>query len=185
VRQLVRRYLAPIRVCTGAVIDFQQTPASVSIPQLDTIAWVPYPAPAVFEVNEFALVPRSNCLAILEVKSSAYNVPALEQRLEVTQINSLTAEPVESEYDLQAYTFGMGVVCLQQAHQQDKRLDDLRDSGRVVVLFQEGENGECDPNPSDIFRLVNFLAAIRVRAARRERESIQINIDLLRNKHRT
>jgi hypothetical protein len=55
----------------------------------------------------------------------------------------------------------------------------------VAVLFQEGQNGECDPNPSDILRLVNFLAAIRVRAARRERETIQINIDLLRNERRT
>ncbi len=41
VRQLVRRYLAPIRVCTGAVIDQAQSPGSEKIPQLDTIAWIP------------------------------------------------------------------------------------------------------------------------------------------------
>ena len=181
VRQLVRKYLAPIQVCTGAAIDQYQNPGSTSIPQIDMIAWVPYPAPAVFEVGEFALVPRSSCLAILEVKSSAYDMPALENRLEVTQIRSLTAEPIEGERYLQAVAFGMGVICLRQTNQGNRRLDELRDSGRVAVLFQESEEGECVANPADILNLVNFLSAIRLRAALREREGIQINVDLLQD----
>jgi hypothetical protein len=71
VRRFVRKYLAPIRVSTGGVIDENQTPGA-SIPKLDTIAWIPGPVAAVFEVGDFGLVPRSSCLGILEIKSSAY-----------------------------------------------------------------------------------------------------------------
>jgi hypothetical protein len=182
VRQFVRKYLSPIRVSTGAVIDQFQSRGSISIPQIDTIAWVPYPAPAVFEIGEFALVPRSSCLGILEVKSSAYSKvdSALKERLEVTTIRALTAEPIEGEDYLQAVAFGMGVICLQQTNQGSSLLDELRESGRVVVLFEEKEKGECTPNTADIFGLVNFLSAIRLRAALRESHGIQINVDLLR-----
>jgi len=183
VRQFVRRYLAPIRVCRGAVIDQEQTPGSKRIPQIDTIAWIPGPAPAVFEVGEFALVPRSSCLGILEVKSSAYNVQALEDRTEPDFVNSITAEledglgregPIRGAME----SFGMGVVSLLQEEQRGSaKLQQLRRDNRVVVLFEEKGN-DCEPQPKDIYRLVNFLAILRRRAALREGGQL-INMGLL------
>src|SRR5690349_500922 len=58
VRALIRRYLFPLRVSTGAVIDQSNAPGAQNLPQLDTIVWTPSPVPAIFEVGEFALVPR-------------------------------------------------------------------------------------------------------------------------------
>jgi hypothetical protein len=115
VRQLVRKYLAPIRVCSGGVIDQAQSPGGY-IPQLDTIAWIPGPVPAVFEAGEFALVPRSSSLGILEVKSSAYDVDALAERTEPDFVNTVTAdlEPLGYEGQIQGASFGMGVVSLLQ-----------------------------------------------------------------------
>ena len=80
VRQFIRKYLSPIRISTGGVIDQDQTPGGY-IPQLDTIAWIPGPVAAIFEVGDFGLVPRSSCLGILEIKSSAYSGAAPPQNL--------------------------------------------------------------------------------------------------------
>jgi hypothetical protein len=176
VRQLVRRYLAPIRVCTGAVIDQAQSPGSKRVPQLDTIAWVPGPVPAVFEVGEFALVPRSSSLGILEVKSSAYDVPKLERQTDPELIKSVTADPLPTER-LEQVIFGMGVVSVLQQDQGSAKLKDLRAAGRIVVLFQE-QGESYIPQTTDIYRLVNFLATLRWRAAAREGQ-VQINMDLL------
>lgn len=177
VRKLVRRYLAPIRVSTGAVIDLAQSPGSNKIPQLDTIAWIPNPAPAVFEVGEFALVPRSSCLGLLEVKSSVYNDEALNGLSERTApdfVEPHTAEllPDGHEGDVvnaRKGSFGMGVVSILQENQQKylEELNALREAERVVVLFEE-RNGVAEPQPKDIYRLVNFLAVLRLRAALRE-----------------
>ena len=92
VRQFVRRYLAPIRVSTGGVIDQAQSPGG-HIDQLDTIAWIPGPVAAIFEIGDFGLVPRSSCLGILEIKSSAYTgaVDKLEERTSRTFVDPITA----------------------------------------------------------------------------------------------
>ena len=175
VRKFVRHYLAPIRVSTGAVIDQAQSPGS-KIPQLDTIAWIPNPAPAVFEMGEFALVPRSNCLGILEVKSSAYNdemMDNLEERTRPEFIEPLTAERLDDGHEGDVFNvrncFGMGIVSILQENQRKylKRLNDLRNANRAVTLFEE-INNKPEPRPEDIYRLVNFLAVLRLRAACRE-----------------
>ncbi len=184
VRQFVKRYLFPIRVCSGAVIDQSQTPGSGHIPQLDTIAWIPNPAPAVFEVGEFALVPRSSSLGVLEIKSSAYDLKSLETRTEPTFVKSVTADFADSGSEGQLRgnweTFGMGVVCLLKRDQTHRgKLAELRKAWRLVVLFEEDEDDSCVPQPDDIYNLVNFLAALRYRARKREGE-LFINNSLLR-----
>jgi len=177
VRQFVRRYLAPIRVCTGAVIDQKQTPGSISIPQIDTIAWVPQPVSAVFEIGEFAVIPRSSSLGILEVKSSAYDVNKLEEQTDPERIKSLTAEPVETE-TTKGSIFGMGIVSVLQKNQSNGTLEDLRVANRVVVLFHEHDEG-YEPQVEDIYRLVNFLAALRMRAAERALSPVGVRMALI------
>ncbi len=176
VRKFVRNYLAPIRVSTGAVIDQAQSPGSNQIPQLDTIAWIPNPAPAVFEIGEFALVPRSNCLGILEVKSSAYSdemMDNLEKRTCPEFIKPLTAEILNDGHEGDVFNvrkcFGMGIVSILQETQRKylQQLNDLRDADRAVTLFEERDD-RPEPRSEDIYRLVNFLAVLRLRAACRE-----------------
>lgn len=175
VRKFVRAYLSPIRVSTGAVIDQAQSPGS-EIPQLDAIAWIPNPAPAVFEVGEFALVPRSNCLGILEVKSSVYSSKAmkqLEKRSSPKFVGPVTAEILDDGHEGEVINvrscFGMGVVSILLKSQRKylERLNALREANRVVTLFEEGDD-KPEPRSEDIYRLVNFLAVLRLRAACRE-----------------
>jgi hypothetical protein len=60
----------------------------------------------------------------------------------------------------------MGIVSILQENQRKhlKRLNDLRDADRAVTLFEE-INNKPEPRPEDIYRLVNFLAVLRLRAA--------------------
>ena len=185
-RQLVRRYLAPIRVCSGGVIDQMQSPGD-QIPQLDTIAWIPGPVPAVFEVGEFALVPRSSCLGILGVKSSLYDdAKQLEEKTDPNFVGSVSAdlEDTGHEGELLSFVqnggcFGIGVVSLLQENQRGStRLESLRKAHRVFVLFEE-QGDKCVAQTGDIYRLINFLAILRFRAAAREGR-LSINPELLR-----
>jgi hypothetical protein len=178
IRQLVRRYLAPIRVSTGAVIDQAQKPGSKEIPQLDTIAWIPGPVSGVFEIGEFALVPRSSCLGILEIKSSAYAkaVKELEKRTDPKFVNSLTADIGDTngrEAEFQGYidggqSFSLGVVSVLRKDQLAiRKIKELREKGRVVVIFEEADQ-KFEAQKRDIYRLVNFLGMLRLRATLRD-----------------
>lgn len=174
VRRFVQKYLAPIRVCSGAVIDQNQVPGSKKIPQLDTIAWIPGPVPAIFESGDFGLVPRSSALGILEIKSSAYKkgVKNIEKRTERTFADSVTADIKDvqgREGELLGWgIFAMGVICLLQEDQRgNSLLEQLEKEGRAVVLFEQ--KGDCSvEKPEGIYRLVNFLSILRFRAALRE-----------------
>ena len=178
VRNLIVRYVAPLRVSTGAVIDQSNKPYDARLPQVDTIVWAPSPAPAVFQVGEFALVSRSSAFAVLEVKSSAYDTASLDKRLSQKLIRQLTADAVpEEQAHLGAFSAGLGVVCVRLATQSKRSLARMRNADKVVVLFdQEGETYK--PRVKDIYRLVNFLAAVRLRARLHEGK-VAINLGVL------
>ena len=191
VRRLVRRYLVPIRVSKGAVIDQGQEPGSKTIPQLDTVAWIPGPVSAVFEIDDFAIVPRSSCLGILEIKSSAYPhaVTSLEERTDPTFAGPLTASIDDTggyEGNLNGYVgsggcFAMGVVSILLKNQAgNPNILKLREDGRIVVLFEEGEEEDTFvPHNQDIYRLIHFLGLLRLRAALRDGR-VGINMPLLK-----
>src|SRR5947209_5073959 len=72
VRRLAHRIVAPsMHVSSGTVIDF---PIAECLPQVDMIIWAPYPSPAIFEVENFAVVPRSSAFGVVEIKRSNYGV---------------------------------------------------------------------------------------------------------------
>jgi hypothetical protein len=69
-RRLIRRVVPPLRVSHGAIIDY---PMPQMLKQLDVILWASFPAPSVFEVDDFGLVPRSSAFGALEIKRSNYS----------------------------------------------------------------------------------------------------------------
>jgi hypothetical protein len=178
VRQFIRKYLSPIRVSTGGVIDQDQTPGGYT-PQLDTIAWIPGPVAAVFEIGDFGLVPRSSCLGILEIKSSGYAnaVDELDERTKGSFVKPLTAHVASAEFPLlDDRVFGLGVVSLLEERQRgNSKLKELRAQERVSVIYEQ-DGDKFLPQEPDIYRLVNFLTVLRFRAAKRDG---QIAINLL------
>jgi hypothetical protein len=63
-RNLIRHGFQPLQVCRGGVLDYPQK----KLAQADIIIWSPHPAPPIFNVEGFGLVPRSSVFGIMEVK---------------------------------------------------------------------------------------------------------------------
>ena len=169
VRRLVSRFVRPLRVCTGAVISEQLCANPRSVPQLDTIIWQPLPAPAVFEVGDFGLVPRGSAMAIMSIKRSAYRgVGAdLKKDLNPTLVRKLVADdPLgwvgTDQPELYPDFPAMGVVCVREKTAKDEELEALVAKGHAVVLLELGEPTRV--NSEAVWRLINFLMRARARA---------------------
>jgi hypothetical protein len=89
VRRLVNRAVAPMRVSTGAVIDY---PMPAQLRQMDVILWAPFPAPGIFEINDFALVPRSSAFGLMEIKRSNYTGADLQLEAFASSVLGTAAE---------------------------------------------------------------------------------------------
>jgi hypothetical protein len=187
VRSLIRRYLLPLRTCHGAVIDQENIPAAKDLPQLDVIAWTPLPVPAVFEAGEFAVVPRGSSVGVLEVKSSLYDgaKASLQAFLDPERVKKVTADyvelsPIVQFPGLSSFLPALGVVCiLAKGQALGNDISQLRTSGQIAVLFEENEKFEPMPQTRDIYVLINFLAALRLRAYLAEGR-VGIDLDALR-----
>jgi len=162
VRRLAERVVQPMRVSTGAVLDY---PLPKSLKQLDVIIWAPFPAPAVFEVSDFALVPRSSAFGVLEIKRSNYSGAdtALEDFLEAPG-------PVVAEPDPTIGDSGLAIMGVIPVMEKtlSARLQRLIAQKRVVILFDKvGE--EVTVRGKDVLALVNFLQYVswryRIRAS--------------------
>jgi hypothetical protein len=179
VRELVRRQVYPLHVATGAVIDQANVPRDPRLPQIDTIVWAPSPAPAVFQVGDFALVPRSSSFGILEIKSSAYDPADLDKRLSKKIVQTVTADALPNEkQQLGDVIPCLGVICLRTKKQSENRIKKMKNADRVVVLFEQKGN-RIVPRPRDIYRLVNFLGFLRLRGRLHDGQ-VRINIELLK-----
>src|SRR5262249_46280892 len=143
----------PMHVSTGATFDY---PMPDMLSQLDAIVWAPFPAPGIFEVDDFALIPRSSAFGFLEIKRSNYS--GADEKLErhIENAVKLTADPIAG-FDQQIFP-AMGVVCVLE-NKPSARLQALFDQGRAVAIFDN-----IDPSKSNatvrakaVVELVNFL----------------------------
>jgi hypothetical protein len=152
VRRLARRVVQPMRVSTGAVLDYPMPP---SLKQLDVVIWAPFPAPAIFEVEDFALVPRSSAFGVIEIKRSNYNkaVSELQSFLEDPDTAKLVSEPWPGVEDNRSAVIGViGVL----EKKPSSKLQALLNAKKVIaVLNKSGQQAEARTN--DVLILVNFL----------------------------
>jgi hypothetical protein len=145
-RRLTRRVVDPLRVSKGAVIDY---PMPEMLKQIDLIVWAPFPAPSVFEVDNFGLVPRSSAFGAMEIKRSNYS-----------GVDSQLEEFAQSGPDLIAtgetgQPRVMGVICVIEG-KPSSRLEALFTNGSAVALFDKSSS-EVVVRPKDVLRLINFL----------------------------
>lgn len=160
VRKFGRQVVFPLRVSHGAII----TPESFGVgraKQVDTIVWVPNPLPHLFEIDEFALIPWTSSMGILEIKSSAYK-NAGKQIAEVLDMEGdLTLGRIPAE--TRGIPAALGVIVLKREPITDPKLKELIGDQKVVTLIRQ-LNHEYIPNTEALLKLVNFLADIRKRA---------------------
>lgn len=154
VRQIVANAVAPLRVCRGGIVDNELARKEETLLELDIIIWTPNPAPALFCVGDFGMVPRSSAVGVIEVKRSNYKQDVfskIEERTSLAfQQKHLWPEPAANQ--------AIGVVCLNDVNLGSPPKH-LLDAGRLVVLFDQ-DGDRLTPRVDDVFRLVNFLARI-------------------------
>jgi hypothetical protein len=151
-RNLVHRVVQPMRICTGAIVDY---PLPLQLKQRDIIIWAPCPIPAIFETQGFGLVPRSSAFGVIEVKKSNYSAAVDEQLEEFSaSVNSAVAEPRGAMADF-GKNYGIGVVCMLTAT-PSSRLQKLIDDKRAVAMF-DVTGGPPAVRTKDVLTLANFL----------------------------
>jgi hypothetical protein len=154
VRRLAQRVVAPMRVSTGAVIDY---PMPAQLRQIDAIFWAPFPAPGIFEINDFALVPRSSAFGLMEIKRSNYS--DVDDQLEAfasaaASIAAATNSAIAGDERYPA----MGVVCVLETG-PSARLTAQLEGDKAVAIFQKPSkaSSEATVRAVDVLKLVNFL----------------------------
>jgi hypothetical protein len=151
IRGLIRRIVYPMHVSTGAVLDF---PVPESLRQRDVIIWAPFPAPGVFEVEGFALVPRSSAFGVLEIKRSNYaGIDGELEQFVVEAVGSVAARGGSFRDDPTKAVLGVIAVLESKA---SARLQHLIENGRVVAVLSK-YSGSVTVRPNDVFTLVNTL----------------------------
>jgi hypothetical protein len=162
-RRLVRRVVHSMCVSTGAVLDY---PMPDRLRQIDIVIWASFPAPAIFEVEDFALVPRSSAFGIIEVKRSNYSGvdTGLEQFID-EEVAAIVAGPDEKIGD--SRPAGIGVISVLE-NTPSSRLQSLLAQEKVVALFNK-HGSQVEVRAKDVLVLINFLQYVhwryRVRAA--------------------
>lgn len=179
VRRMICRIVAPLRVSHGSVIyeDNCGTNDKSKPPQIDTIIWSPCPVPAVFEVGDFALVPRGSAVAMLEIKSTNYSGASTAIEEVCNLEGPLMCWEREHQQPDQNDRRAMGVICVRTEKKDDK-LDELTAAARAVTLLKYVDADTLKPCPRSIAMLVNFLMRARGRAKALD-GSVRLNLDLL------
>jgi len=175
IREYIANTIFPIRLSTGAVI-FPGKAREETSTQIDAICWSPNPFPAVFEAENFALVPRMSSLGILEIKSSTYSGVGKDIKKVLDMEIELTAGP--SDPVRRKRCAAMGVIVRQSKKISDSTLTKLISEGRAVVLIEERDGIEII-NTKAVCKLVNFLSGIRWRWQNLDGQTI-IRDDLLK-----
>jgi hypothetical protein len=156
VRRLISRVVYPLRVSSGTIVDY---PVAENLPQIDAIVWAPFPAPAVFDVGDFAVVPRSSAFGAFEIKRTNYaTVNAAGWYNPATwRARLIEAEATIGDTD----EASLGVVCiLDQA--PSNSLQAQIDRHEVVAIF-DARGPQAEVRPNDMALLINRLNYVKWR----------------------
>ena len=153
-RRLTTRIVAPMRVSTGAVLDY---PKPQKLRQLDVILWAPFPAPGIFEIDNFALVPRSSAFGLMEIKRSNYTNADKQLEHFSKVVSSLAAER-NRDIGGDGRHAGLGIVCVLEGS-VSARLGKLITEKKAIAIFEKEtpDSVAASVRAKDVLRLVNFL----------------------------
>ena len=150
-RSLIRRTCQTMRVCRGGILDYPQE----AIREEDIIIWAPHPAPAIFDVEGFGLVPRSSAFAVLEVKKSNYSGADVELERFVSRVETPRLAAEAKHLTAMFPTRALGVVAALESN-PSARLTQLIEKKQAVAIFDLRNGAKC-AIPRNVVVLVNFL----------------------------
>jgi hypothetical protein len=183
VRQFIVNAVAPLNVSHGSIVHPQNTDR---LPQLDAIVWQPCPSPPIYTAQDFALVPRGSALGWLEIKSSDQACAASKLEMQVSHRDlvvrpsgrpPMPASIAETVIQQSIERPALGIVCtLRHGRPIGRELADLVALKKVVVLFEERDDGIWKVNGNGVLTLVAFLQELRLRARIWEWEFVNLGL---------
>jgi len=155
VRSLVHRIVSPMRVSTGAVLDY---PEAEQLSQIDIIIWMPHPAPAIYEVERFGMVPRSSAFGVLEVKRSNYSgiEDKFDRLMQGARDRKIVSDRGVNLIDDRLPALNVVTVLEKGA---SKRLNQMLDDVSAVAIV-DATGDKPTIRARDVYVLVNFLSYI-------------------------
>jgi hypothetical protein len=154
VRRLSSRVVHPwLRVSTGAVIDY---PLPEMLRQLDVVLWAPHPAPGIYEVGDFALVPRSSAFGVIEIKRSNYS--GVDSKLAAFLQDA--PDLVYEGQEVDSLGMAMGVISVIEGT-PSALLKLLLERGIVVAFFERRSSDDAELRAKDVLRFINFLHRVK------------------------
>ncbi|MBP6373035.1 MAG: hypothetical protein KA325_01335 [Flavobacterium sp.] len=142
VRVFINKIIYSGKISTGGVIS-PESPIAKN--QFDIIIWKPNPFPAIFEFENFAIVPRRSVFGLIEIKSSNYSGAIVKIKENVAKYSDFTKEGLTNKK-------GIGIICLNKGKQKPN--DDF------FILFSEKDDGSIKPNSIGIISFIQYLMRI-------------------------
>lgn len=152
VRLFIKKIISNGKVSTGGVISHEKP---IAENQIDVIIWKPNPFPALFDSENFAIVPRNSVFGIIEIKSSNYSgvKDKVEKFCKDKKFKSLVKKNNQNNVNRL-----FSIICLYDNAKNDG-IKELIDNEECIVLFNL-INNEAVPNTNGIIKLIKFLIYI-------------------------
>jgi hypothetical protein len=144
----------PLQVCRGGILDYPQK----KLAQADVIIWSPHPAPPIFNIERFGLVPRSSAFGTVEVKKSNYSGVDTELDKFVSNIERQREKSEASGIPSNFPTRALGVMAALNKR-PSRRLRQLMEEKKVVAIF-DLRTGQKKVRVRDVVVLINFLYTV-------------------------
>jgi hypothetical protein len=158
IKNLIQRIVHPLRISTGTVFDY---PIANPLRQIDVIIWSSFPVPALFNIGDFGLVPKSSAFGVIEIKRSNYSakaVKSISDFMNDVKSRKIVSESPWSDKIGDSRPPGIGIICLIEK-QISKKLQKLFDDGEVIAIFNYID-GKLQIRKKDVILLLNFLQYI-------------------------
>ena len=175
IRRLIKRIVKPMNVSTGAVVHY---PLPEKLRQIDLLIWSPYPAPGLFEIDDFSLVPLSNVFGVIEIKKSNYTDTdnKLIDFLESEDLLTFDEYAQSLAGNMSERNYRLGIICEANSNLSCK-LQELVKTLKVVILFERKSVNEIQVRKKDVLHLINFLSDVtcKFRQTSLQKPSLNIN----------
>lgn len=157
IMQIAKSMLPQYRISTGVIIRASDKDRDFAkVPQLDLIVWDPSELPALFEIEDFALVPNFSARAIIEVKRSCSDIRGLREQMEIQKKCLL--------HEFRSNIFGVVISHNKALFDMEVSPEWLKQERSIPAMTRLlDENNEVDVD--GMFAFIYFLSQIAGRGA--------------------
>lgn len=154
----IRKSIGNLNISTGAVISPEDFNVTKALPQIDVIIWDSNPLPAIFDLDDCALVPRNSVFAILEVKKTDYYKGLKDIKDRFDSRDKILPEHCKD--------FFFSIICVVDKHKVDGNnilMELIKHTGNKTqyLLNFDSETNKIEINNKGVLEFINFLGQVR------------------------